>query len=113
MLVKRFDDALPYDAPNHHGVVGLRLQGFEENGPDNQWVGLSQFLPGGGAGPDSTPIEKVYIIIEGEMTVIINDKQTTLKRFDSCAIPAGQVREIVNKSNDICIMMVVMPYPPA
>ncbi len=31
--------------------MGLRLQGFEEGGPTNQWVGLSQFLPGGGAGP--------------------------------------------------------------
>ena len=46
MHVKRFDDAKPYDAPNHRGVVGLRLQGFEQGGPTNQWVGLSQFLPG-------------------------------------------------------------------
>ena len=50
MKVKRFDSAKPYDAPNHHGVVGLRLQGFEDGGPENQWMGLSQFLPGGGAG---------------------------------------------------------------
>ena len=52
MQVKRFEAAETYDAPNHHGVVGLRLQGFEEGGPENQWMGLSQFLPGGGAGPD-------------------------------------------------------------
>ena len=50
MHVKKFKDATPYEAPNHFGVVGLRLQGFEEGGPTNQWVGLSQFLPGGGAG---------------------------------------------------------------
>ena len=49
MLAKRFADARPYEAPNHRGVVGLRLQGFEDGGPQNQWVGLSQFLPGGGA----------------------------------------------------------------
>ena len=47
MKVTRFDDAKPYDAPNHFGVVGLRLQGFEDGGPTNQWVGYSQFLPGG------------------------------------------------------------------
>jgi hypothetical protein len=29
MHVKRFADAKPYKAPNHRGVVGLRLQGFE------------------------------------------------------------------------------------
>lgn len=28
MHVKRFADAKPYEAPNHRGVVGLRLQGF-------------------------------------------------------------------------------------
>ena len=49
MHLKRFADAKPYVAPNHRDVVGLRLQGFEANGPANQWVGLSQFLPGGGA----------------------------------------------------------------
>ena len=58
MLIKRFGDALPYEAPNHWGVTGLRLQGFEDGGPENQWIGYSQFLPGGGAGPDSTPFEK-------------------------------------------------------
>ena len=29
MQVKRFEDAKPYEAPNHRGVVGLRLQGFK------------------------------------------------------------------------------------
>ena len=36
MHVKRFSDAKPYEAPNHRGVVGLRLQGFEPGGPTNQ-----------------------------------------------------------------------------
>ncbi len=52
MLVKRFSEAKSYEAPNHRGVVGLRLQGFESGGPTNQWVGLSHYLPGGGAGPE-------------------------------------------------------------
>ena len=112
MLVNRFQDAQPYIAPNHRDVLGLRLQGFVEGGPTNQWVGLSQFLPGGGAGPDSTPIEKVYVVIEGEMTVIIDDEETVLKKFDSCTIPPHVIREIENRRNDVCIMMVIMPYPP-
>ncbi len=112
MLVKRFEDAKPYVAPNHFDVTGLRLQGFEEGGPTNQWVGLSQFLPGGGAGPDSTPIEKVYVVLEGEMTVIIDGEETVLGKYDSCTIPPGQVRKIENRSNHICTMLVVMPYPP-
>ncbi|MDT0683826.1 cupin domain-containing protein [Roseicyclus sp. F158] len=112
MLLKRFEDATPYEAPNHWGVHGLRLQGFEENGPRNQWVGFSQFLPGGGAGPDSTPIEKVYVVIEGEMTVEWDGRTETLGPMDSLTIPPGQTRRIENRSNHVCKMLVVMPYPP-
>jgi quercetin dioxygenase-like cupin family protein len=111
MHVKRFADAKPYEAPNHRGVVGLRLQGFEEGGPLNQWVGYSQFLPGGGAGPDSTPFEKVYVVLEGEITVITAAVETVLRAMDSCTIAPGEVREIVNQSNHVCKMLVVVPYP--
>ncbi|MBG6148327.1 mannose-6-phosphate isomerase-like protein (cupin superfamily) [Labrenzia sp. EL_142] len=112
MHVKRFDDAQPYEAPNHRGVVGLRLQGFEDGGPENQWIGLSQFLPGGGAGPDSTPFEKVYVVLEGEMTVMVNGSETVLKKYDSCTIAPNEVRSIENRSNHVCTMLVVIPYPP-
>lgn len=111
MFVKRFEEARPYDAPNHRGVVGLRLQGFEDRGPRNQWVGLSQFLPGGGAGPDSTPFEKVYVVFEGHMTVIAGGEEVVLGPLDSCTIPADEIREIENRTNHICKMLVVIPYP--
>ena len=112
MLVKRFADAKTYEAPNHRGIVGLRLQGFEPDGPKNQWVGLSQILPGGGAGPDSTPFEKVYVVLDGEMTVIVGGKETVLTKYDSCTIPPNEVREIVNRQNGVATMLVVIPYPP-
>lgn len=112
MLVKRFQNAKPYEAPNHRGVVGLRLQGFEVGGPQNQWVAFSQFLPGGGAGPDSTPFEKVYVVLDGEMTVIIGGVETVLQPMDSCTIAPNEVREIINRSNHVCKMLVVIPYPP-
>lgn len=112
MLTKRFADAQPYDAPNHRGVVGLRLQGFEPNGPLNQWVGLSRFEPGGGAGPDSTPFEKVYVVLEGELTVTVSGAETVLKTWDSCTIAPGEVREIANNTDAVCAILVVIPYPP-
>ena len=111
MLVKRFEDAETYEAPNHWDVTGLRLQGFEEGGPENQWIGFSQFLPGGGAGPDATPFEKVYVVLEGEMTVTIDGVDTVLGPMDSATIPPGEVRKIENRTNHICKMLVVIPYP--
>lgn len=111
MLIKRFEDAETYDAPNHWGVTGLRLQGFEDGGPENQWVGFSQFLPGGGAGPDSTPFEKVYVVLEGEMTIEWDGQREVLGPMDSCTIPPEQERRIENASNHVCKMLVVIPYP--
>ena len=111
MQLKRFADADTYDAPNHWGVIGLRLQGFEDGGPENQWIGFSQFLPGGGAGPDATPFEKVYVVLEGEMTIEVDGVETVLAAMDSCTIPPGEVRRIENKTNHICKMLVVIPYP--
>lgn len=112
MHLKRFGDAEPYDAPNHTGMVALRLQGFEDGGPKNQWVGLSQFLPGGGAGPDVTPFEKVYVVLDGELTVIVDSKETVLRRYDSCTIAPGEVRKLENRRNDVCTILAVIPYPP-
>ena len=112
MLIKHFEDAEAYEAPNHWDFSGLRLQGFEDGGPTSQWIGFSQFLPGGGAGPDSTPFEKVYVVLEGEMTIEWDDQTVVLRAMDSCTIPPGQTRRIENKSNHVCKMLVVMPYPP-
>jgi quercetin dioxygenase-like cupin family protein len=112
MHMKRYADAKPYEAANHRNVIGLRLQGFEPGGPTNQWVGLSHFLPGGGAGPDATPFEKIYIVLEGEMTVMADGKEQVLRKLDSCTIAPNESREIVNRSNSVCSMLVVIPYPP-
>ena len=80
--------------------------------PSFWWIGFSQFLPGGGAGPDSTPFEKVYVVLEGEMTVIVDGAETVLYKMDSCTIPPNEVRKIENRSNDTCKMLVVIPYSP-
>jgi mannose-6-phosphate isomerase-like protein (cupin superfamily) len=61
---------------------------------------------------DPTPFEKVYVVLEGEMTVIVDGQETVLGQMDSCTIPSGEVREIVNRSNHVCKMLVVIPYPP-
>ncbi len=58
MHMKRFAEAEPYDAPNHRGVVGLRLQGFEPGGPTNQWIGYSQFLPEAAPARTRRPLKK-------------------------------------------------------
>lgn len=110
MRIRRFDEVHAYQAPNHRDVCGLRLQGFDEAGPQNFWVGLSHFLPGGGAGPDSSPQEKVYIVLAGAITIRTADAEYTLQPLDSCCIAAHEEREVINRGNTVGTMLVVMPY---
>jgi quercetin dioxygenase-like cupin family protein len=111
MKPTRLSEAQPYVAPNHFDMRSLRLQGFEQGGPQTFWVGLSHFLPGGGAGPDASPLEKVYVMLAGELSVTVGDTETVLRAMDSCCIPGGEVREVKNKGNAVATMLVVMPYP--
>jgi mannose-6-phosphate isomerase-like protein (cupin superfamily) len=111
MLVKRFKDAKPYEAPNHRNYSSLRLFGAEAGGPKQFVMGLSHFLPGGGAGPDASPTEKVYYIVSGELTVIVDGKETVLKANDSCFIGVNESREIINRGNDVVTMLVAVSTP--
>ena len=111
MLVKRLDEAPAYEAPNHFDIRSLRLQGFEAGGPEAFWVGLSHILPGGGAGPDATPFEKVYVVLAGELTVSAGGEEAVLKPFDSCTIGPGEQRTVANRTNSVATMLVAMPYP--
>jgi quercetin dioxygenase-like cupin family protein len=108
MLVKHFADAKPYDAPNHRGCTPLRLFGAEAGGTQSLIVGISHFLPGGGAGPDASPPEKVYYVLAGELTVIVGGKETVLQTGDSCMIGPDENREIVNRGNAVCTILVAV-----
>jgi len=112
MEVKRFAEAKTYEAPNHRHYASLRLFGLDAGGPKQFVVGLSHFLPGGGAGPDASPTEKVYVVLTGELTVIAGGKETVLKANDSCFIGPNEEREIINRGNDVVTMMVAMSAPP-
>ena len=112
MLVKRFAEARTYEAPNHRQYTGLRLFGAEAGGPEKFIVGISHFLPGGGAGPDASPTEKVYFVLAGQLTVIVGGKETVLKPNDSCFIGPNESREIINRGNDVVTILVAMSSPP-
>lgn len=111
MHVTRLAEARPYDAPKHHAMRALRLQGFEASPSENFWVGLSHFLPGGGAEADTTPLEKVYVVLDGKVTVTTDEGDAELGAMDSCRLAAGERRSIENRTNRPASMLVVMPYP--
>src|ERR1700753_4433189 len=113
MIVKKLSEAKEYVAPNHRACTTLRLVGAEGGVSKGIIAGVSHFLPGGGAGPDASPPEKVYFVLEGELTVIVDGKETVLKKHDSCFIGPNENREIINRGNQVCsILVAIAPAPP-
>lgn len=111
MHVTRLADAKPYEAPKHFAMTGLRLQGFDASPAASFWVGLSHFLPGGGAEMSASALERVYVVLSGAVTVVTEAGEATLTTMDSCHLAAGETRAIVNRTNQPASMLVVMPYP--
>ena len=111
MEITRFAEACRYDAPKHYDMRSLRLQGFDASSARFAWTGLSHFLPEGGAEMDASPLEKIYVVLSGEVTIELGDGTVeVLKAWDSCFIPGGEARAIRNDGNDVATMLVVMPY---
>ena len=90
----------------------LATEGFDVTDAKNFSVGLSHFLPGGGAEMDATPLEKVYVVVSGEVTVITKSGEVKLGPMDSICLEPGEARAVENRTNLTASMLVVMPYPP-
>ncbi len=107
MEVTRLSDAPPYDAPKHHGMVALRLQGGGQTSTERVVVGLSHFLPGGGAEESSSKAERIYVVLEGQITVTTEGGPVLLGPLDSCFIPPGETRAVQNTTNRPASMLVI------
>ena len=110
MIKKTVDQVTPYipEAGDHFNMVALKLHGIE-TGVEDFWVGLSHFLPTGGAGLDDSPYEKVYYCLEGQLQVldVDNNQKITLEKNDSIAIGPGERRTIINESKTPASMLVI------
>ena len=108
MHVTRIGQAKQYEAKLHHAMAALQLQGGAESETKHFTLGLSHFLPGGGAEHSASATEKIYLVISGEVTIITAEGETVLGPLDSCHLAPGEGRSIVNRSNEAATMAVVV-----
>jgi quercetin dioxygenase-like cupin family protein len=113
MLVTKIEDAGTYQAPGHFDVRTFRLQGADASPVENFTLGLSVFLPAGGCEMSTTPLEKVYVVVEGEVTIVTESGEATLGPLDSVYLAPNEARAIENRTNKAASMLVVMPPVPA
>jgi len=114
-LVKRTLEMLEaYEAPGHFGMTAMRIHGKEETGARKFWVGLSTFLPGGGAeyAYEDNPLEKFYYVLEGEL--VVTDKEGikyTVRAGEGISFAPFEGRGLKNESDAPARMLVVINYP--
>lgn len=111
--VTRFEDAQQYSAPGHTDTVHTMWMQHKNMGNEAPyWVGCSYYLPGSKAEWGASPLDKIYIVLEGELTIRLEDESVKLGPMDSIFIGPDESREVVNETNRVVTMLVVMPYPP-
>jgi len=114
MKVTRFSECKKYSPPKHDVTIhSMHLQHKDMGCTAPYWVGCSYYLPGSRAEMSSSPLDKVYVMLDGELTIEFDDgKIVKLGKMDSIFIGPNENREIRNETNTVATMLVVMPYPP-
>jgi quercetin dioxygenase-like cupin family protein len=109
MHVVRFTDAPSYEAPGHDRMTMVRLQGREAGPSDTAWLGISTLEPGGGTTLDASSVEKLYVVLDGRVTVSNGQEEAVLHRWDSCRIAPGEGRKLFNATDKPAAILLVMP----
>jgi quercetin dioxygenase-like cupin family protein len=117
MNVTLFSKAPEYTAPNHFDMTCLRLQGREAGPAEQLWMGMSILAPGGHTTLDPSPMEKHYVVLQGELTLVGEvpgqPQQTSiLKQFDSVRFAPGEKRQIMNHTKFEARILLAMPFNP-
>lgn len=107
MRITRLADATPFAPPGHRGVAPLRLQGGETAPTEDVTVVLSHYLPRGEAEMAVQVIETVYVVVAGELTMVSDGVEETLRPFDSVHFSAGTSRQVVNRTPLPASMLVI------
>lgn len=108
MQKRSLSDAKLFDVthPSRIGHTALNLQG-EETGLKEFRVTVSYYMPGGYARWEASPKEKVFLMLEGELTFKTKTEEVTLRPWDSVSLAANEGREIANNTNRPATMIVV------
>jgi len=109
MVIRRQEDITRYTAKGHYDMIPFRVHGKEATGAELLTIGLSHFLPQGGAerAVVAEGMELVYYIVEGEMTVITDEETFVLRAGDSVLFKAGDARAVKNNTMKPVAMMVI------
>ena len=104
-----------YTAPGHNICTPTRL--FDPAGGPNgvdgtkMIMGITHFEPGGGCDYGANPLESIYYILSGEMTLKTEDQETVLHAGDCFKCAGGTPKSVTNTGDTVTDMLVCL-LPP-
>jgi quercetin dioxygenase-like cupin family protein len=105
----RIGDAPAFQPEGHSGVSPVRLTGTAAD--ESIGVVLSAYEPGAHAERSPVPVDTVYLVLTGQLTISLDDERIELTRLDSLFLPAGCVRAVDNLTAEPASMLVIRPTP--
>jgi glyoxylate utilization-related uncharacterized protein len=106
------EDAKEYSPPGHFKMTAAGLHNEAVGRSKAFGVGISTFQPGGGAESSSQGPERVYFVLEGQLTITTPDGDVILNQYDSIYRPENTECGIINKSDKPVKMLVIAPPRP-
>ena len=102
-----------YSAAGHYECVPTRLHDVDGGGANDIEggkiiMGITYFVPGGSTDFAANPLESIYYILTGEMTLKTEDGETVLHAGDSFHCVGGVAKSVTNTGTEVCQMLVVL-----
>jgi len=86
---------------------------LEAGQTDSVWIGLSVINPGGGTTSTASSVEKLYVVVEGEVQMTATQdgavQTAVLAAMDSCRIAPGEHRQLFNATSSPAKILLAMP----
>lgn len=105
MISVKATEGKEYDAKRHFGMWGMQkiVAGQQSK---RVTVSTSYFLPNGGAEMCSSPAERIYMVLEGSITVCGPNEKHVLEAGDIIYIAPGEDRDMAVNNNTYAKVMV-------
>jgi mannose-6-phosphate isomerase-like protein (cupin superfamily) len=107
MKVVRNGEGQHFAPPDHWGVYPIKQHGKDETGTGGVWTALSVYLPEGGGEDKGMPVERIYYVLSGTMTIRAGDREINLQEGDSVYRPPMEAGRFWNSGRTPCVSLVI------
>lgn len=105
MKFAKLSEAAGKTPPGHFDMRTFSL--FQPDGANKLGISVSHYLPGGGAEYGPQPVEVVFYVLSGEITIKAEAGEYSLREGDSVRISKGEMKGVNNNSNNPATILVI------